>query len=313
MSSISVVALLEAYRRELQVRRALAEHTVQAYLSDATSLLHFLAIEAGHHPGDMDQMSAGELGLDRLSPAQLRAWLSAQQALGAARSSLARRSAAIRSFTAWAHENGFLDNDPGAALGSPRIDNRLPRVLSESQADRLLSYARDLAEDGNRSKIRNWAACELLYGCGLRISEMTGLNLVDIEDPSVVRVLGKGSKERIVPIGAPGRDALEAYLRVRPQFLVEPTDALMLGDRGGRLDPRTFRGILKRLATGAGVTAISPHDLRHSAATHMLDGGSDLRTVQEYLGHASLGTTQRYTHVSTERLRRAFGQAHPRA
>ncbi|MDO5724582.1 MAG: tyrosine recombinase XerC [Flaviflexus sp.] len=313
MSSISVAALLEAYRRELQVRRALAEHTVMAYLADTTSLLHFLALDAGEHPGDVEHMSVGELGLDRLTPGQLRAWLSAQQALGAARSSLARRSAAIRSFTAWAHNNGILDTDPGAALGSPKIDNRLPRVLTESQAERLLSYARDLAEDGNRSKIRNWAACELLYGCGLRISEMTGLNLVDIEDPTVIRVLGKGGKERIVPIGAPGRDALAAYLRVRPQFLVEPTDALMLGDRGGRLDPRTFRGILARLATGAGVSAISPHDLRHSAATHMLDGGSDLRTVQEYLGHASLGTTQRYTHVSTDRLRRAFGQAHPRA
>lgn len=313
MSTISIAAMLEAYRRELGMRRSLSSNTVAAYLSDVTSLLHFLAMHAGKHPQDVEKMSAGELGIDRLTSSDLRAWLSAQQALGAARSSLARRAAAIRAFTAWAHDAGILDHDPGGALGSPRIDNRLPRVLSESQASRLLDYARDVAEDGHRSKIRNWAACELLYGCGLRISEMTGLNLVDVEDPSVVRVFGKGSKERLVPMGGPARQALEAYLAVRPQFLVAPTDALMLGDRGGRLDPRTFRGILKRLAAGAGVNAISPHDLRHSAATHMLDGGSDLRTVQEYLGHASLGTTQRYTHVSTDRLRRAFGQAHPRA
>lgn len=312
MSSIAVSSLLDAYRRELSVRRGLSEHTVAAYLSDARNLLDHLAVLVGVDPNDVPERSISDVGLEHLEIDDLRSWLGSQQRAGSSRSSLARRSAAIKSFTAWLTDRGVTARDPGARLNSPKPESRLPNVLSAAEAGRLLDYARDVAESGNRSKIRNWAACELLYSSALRISELTGLNTTDLEGDSV-RVFGKGAVQRVVPLGVPAQRALDAYLAVRYQFIVSPTDALFLGDRGGRLDPRTLRGILHRLSSAAGVSDTAPHDLRHSAATHMLEGGSDLRTVQEFLGHSSLGTTQRYTHVSPDRLRSAFGQAHPRA
>lgn len=309
---MNVSELLAAYRRDLLVHRGLADHTATAYLSDARSLLAYLAELADLDPEDLGDARVADSGLESLDLADLRSWLGELHQGGAARSSTARRVAAIKSFTAYLTKTGVTATDPGLRLASPKADSRLPHVLGGDEAGRLLDYARDVAADGNRSKIRNWAACEMLYSSALRISELTGLNLVDIEGDAV-RVWGKGNKERIVPLGVPALDALEAYLQVRHEFLVAPTDALFLGDRGGRLDPRTLRGIVHRLANGAGVSDTAPHDLRHSAATHMLEGGSDLRTVQEFLGHSSLGTTQRYTHVTSERLRAAFGQAHPRA
>ena len=309
MSSLAVSSLLHAYQRELSVRRGLSDHTVSAYLSDARNLIDYLASLVNVDPASS---TVEDLGLGHLEIADLRSWLAAQQRAGSSRSSLARRSAAIKAFTAWLADRGVTDQDAGARLASPKPESRLPHVLTAGDAGRLLDYAKDVAESGHRSKIRNWAACELLYSSGLRIGELTGLNTTDLESDSV-RVFGKGSVQRVVPVGAPARTALDAYLNVRSQFIVTPTDALFLGDRGGRLDPRTLRGILHRLSSAAGVADTAPHDLRHSAATHMLEGGSDLRTVQEFLGHSSLGTTQRYTHVSPERLRSAFGQAHPRA
>lgn len=305
-------SLLAAYQRELAVRRGLSEHTVQAYMSDARSLVDYLAALVGTDCETALELSVADLGLENLELADLRSWLGAQQRAGSSRSSLARRSAAIKSFTAWLADRGVTEIDAGARLASPKPESRLPNVLSAADAGRLLDYARDVAAGGDKSKIRNWAACEMLYSSALRISELTGLNLTDLTDDAV-RVLGKGGVERTVPLGVPARKALRAYLDVRHRFIVSPTDALYLGDRGGRLDPRTLRGILHRLSAAAGVADTAPHDLRHSAATHMLEGGSDLRTVQEFLGHSSLGTTQRYTHVSPDRLRSAFGQAHPRA
>lgn len=309
MSSLAVSSLLDAYQRELSVRRGLSTHTVVAYLSDARSLIDYLAALVSV---DAATSTVSELGLEQLEIADLRSWLGTQQRAGSSRSSLARRAAAIKSFTAWLTDRGVTERDAGERLASPRPESRLPNVLSAADAGRLLDYARDVAESGNKSKIRNWAACELLYSSALRISELTGLNTTDLDGDSV-RVWGKGAVERVVPLGTPAQRALEAYLDLRHQFIVSPTDALFLGDRGGRLDPRTLRGILHRLSSAAGVADTAPHDLRHSAATHMLEGGSDLRTVQEFLGHSSLGTTQRYTHVSPDRLRSAFGQAHPRA
>lgn len=309
---MKVSHLIDTYVTELQVRRGLSDHTATAYRSDVVSLLSHLCFLVDVDPSDLDDVDVSELGLADLDVSDLRSWLGAKQGAGAARSSLARAVASVKSFTAWLLKNSFVESDPGAKLASPRPDNKLPHVLSGNEAEILLNYAKDIAADNNKSKIRNWAACELLYSSALRISELTGLNLVDLND-STVRVLGKGNKERIVPMGLPAREALDRYLAVRHEFLVEPNDAVFLGDRGGRLDPRTLRGILHRLSVAAGVSDTAPHDLRHSAATHMLDGGSDLRTVQEFLGHSSLGTTQRYTHVSAERLRSAFRQAHPRA
>lgn len=312
MSSLAMSSLLAAYQRELAVRRGLSEHTVQAYMSDARSLVDYLAALVGTDRETALEQSVADLGLENLELADLRSWLGAQQRAGSSRSSLARRSAAIKSFTAWLADRGVTEVDAGARLASPKPESRLPNVLSASDAGRLLDYARDVAAGGDKSKIRNWAACEMLYSSALRISELTGLNLTDLTDDAV-RVLGKGGVERVVPLGVPAQKALRAYLDIRHRFIVSPTDALYLGDRGGRLDPRTLRGILHRLSAAAGVADTAPHDLRHSAATHMLEGGSDLRTVQEFLGHSSLGTTQRYTHVSPDRLRSAFGQAHPRA
>lgn len=309
MSSLGMSSLLAAYQRELSVRRGLSQHTVQAYVSDARSLIDYLAALVSV---DAATSTVSELGLEHLEIADLRSWLGTQQRAGSSRSSLARRAAAIKSFTVWLADRGVTERDAGERLASPKPESRLPNVLSAADAGRLLDYARDVAESGNRSKIRNWAACELLYSSALRISELTGLNTTDLDGDSV-RVWGKGAVERVVPLGTPAQRALEAYLDLRHQFIVSPTDALFLGDRGGRLDPRTLRGILHRLSSAAGVADTAPHDLRHSAATHMLEGGSDLRTVQEFLGHSSLGTTQRYTHVSPDRLRSAFGQAHPRA
>ncbi|WP_054952090.1 tyrosine-type recombinase/integrase [Flaviflexus massiliensis] len=310
MSSLALISLLDAYRRELSVRRGLSDHTVSGYVSDARGLLTYLGSLVGTEI--TEETTVGDLGLETLELDDLRSWLGSQQRTGSSRSSLARRSAAIKSFTAWLAQCGVTEKDAGLRLASPAPDSRLPHVLSQDDAARLLNYSKDVAESGDKSKIRNWAACEMLYSSALRISELTGLNTADI-DGDTVRVFGKGRTERIVPLGIPAQEALGKYMEVRHLFLVDRTDALFLGDRGGRLDPRTLRGILHRLSSAAGVGDTAPHDLRHSAATHMLEGGSDLRTVQEFLGHSSLGTTQRYTHVSPDRLRKAFGQAHPRA
>lgn len=297
---------IEAYERELRLRRGLSENTVAAYVREARSLLEFIwqiAACAVDEPMDL----AG------LELADIRAWLAYSQSKGHSRSYLARHSASIRTFCRWLHSTGHTDVDAAARLKAPRPDNALPRVLNQDQARKLLTYASELAASGDPLALRDHAAVELLYASGLRISELCSLDVDSLGPDSTVRVVGKGDKERIVPFGIPARRAITAYLPARARLLVRPGRALFLGARGGRLDPRTFRQTIHRLAAGAGVPDISPHDLRHSAATHLLDGGSDLRTVQEILGHASLGTTQRYTHVSSERLRAAFAQAHPRA
>lgn len=297
--------LLEGFERELLLRRGLSEHTVRAYLGEARSLLAYLS-------GQSDDVRSS---LRHLDLADVRGWLATRQRSGHARSSLARHSAAIRTFTRWLFKAGHTDSDPGARLKAPRATNELPHVLTEQQVSHLLAYAKARADSGDPIHIRDHAVLELVYATGIRISELVGLDTKDIGVDNTVRVIGKGNKERIVPFGRPARAALMHWLTARQQLLSakRPQSALFLGARGGRLDPRTVRDVLDHLTALAGVPAISPHALRHSAATHLLDGGSDLRTVQEILGHSSLGTTQRYTHVSAERLRQAFGQAHPRA
>ncbi len=298
--------VVDAYRRELAVRRGLSARTVAAYAAEARSLLAFLADLAG-------QDASEPIDVARLELADVRAWLAARQRAGHARASIARHSSSIRTFCTWLCREGYADADAAARLKAPAADNALPHVLNQEQARLLLSHAAGLAETGGPLAVRDSAAVELLYASGLRISELCGLDVDSLGADSTVRVIGKGDKERIVPFGVPARRALASYLAVRGALLRAPTRALFLGARGGRLDPRTMRDVVHRLAAGAGVPDVSPHDLRHSAATHLLDGGSDLRTVQEILGHSSLSTTQRYTHVSSERLRQAFDQAHPRA
>ena len=253
---------------------------------------------------------------DALTQRAVRSWLARTLADGGARSTIARHTAAIRNFTAWATREGILASDPAALLSSPRGDQRLPSPLDESDARALLNAARDEAAAGGASQIRNWAILELTYACGLRVSEVCALDISSLNREALtVRVLGKGNKERVVPYGPPAADALDHWLvRGRPQLAGERSGhALFLGDKGGRIDPRIVRSMVHKMAARAGVHDIAPHGLRHSTATHLLQGGADLRAVQEMLGHSSLSTTQRYTHVDTARLSAIYQRAHPRA
>lgn len=299
--------LLHVYAGYLEAQRGMSAHTVRAYLGDATQLLRSLPVRAGAAVETSD--------LDRLDLTTLRAWLADQARRGLSRSTLARRSASARTFTAWAHRTGRLPTDPGLRLLAPRPDTVVPATLAVDEAAAVLDVARTRADDGDPAHLRDWAALELLYASGVRVSELVGVDVDDLDlDQRLVRVLGKGGKERMVPFGVPAARALREWLAARPR-LVGPTSphALFLGARGGRWDVRQVRAVVHELTALAGVRDLAPHGLRHTAATHLLDGGSDLRSVQEVLGHASLATTQRYTHISSERLRAAFRQAHPRA
>ncbi|GIM89523.1 tyrosine recombinase XerC [Paractinoplanes toevensis] len=274
-------------------------HTVRAYLGDVVSLLHHAAVSGRTSPDDLDI-------------ALLRGWLAARMRQGAARTSQARRAAAARAFTGWAHRSGLMANDSGASLASPRAHRDLPNVLRADQAASLVEQDERQDPEG----VRDRAVLELLYATGVRVSELCGLDRADVDDARrVVRVFGKGAKERAVPYGVPAQRALDDWLRHgRPALESgDSGDALFVGVRGGRLQQTVVRRIVQAAAQRAGLPHTSPHDLRHSAATHLLDGGADLRAVQDLLGHASLSSTQIYTHVSTERLRAAFKQAHPRA
>ncbi|MEV5764256.1 tyrosine recombinase XerC [Micromonospora sp. NPDC052213] len=359
-------------------------HTVRAYVGDVVSLLD--------HARRMGCAELAELDLT-----VLRSWLAKQRTMGAARTSLARRAASARAFSAWAHRSGLLLTDVAGALASPRAHRDLPTVLRADQAAALVeapgrstpgaptppdtvagSRPRVLAPggrltapdsasgptetdtadgdpaahtadgdpgahtvDGNAAAhtadgtaragaasgatadgtaeavvLRDRALLELLYGTGVRISEACGLDIADVDHARrVVRVFGKGGRERAVPYGVPAQRALDEWLRHGRPALAGPhsREALLLGARGGRLNPTTARRIVSGYAEAAGLPPVSPHGLRHSAATHLLEGGADLRAVQELLGHSSLASTQIYTHVSVERLRAAYRQAHPRA
>lgn len=299
-------ALLEAFTAQLVLRRGLSEHTGRNYRADVVSLLSSLPVG----PGEPERTDLAALDL----PA-LRSWLAGQTQAGLARATLARRAASVRTFCAWAHETGQLATDPALRLQAPRPDRVLPTVLSEAEATAVLERARVEAEGGDAARVRDWAVLETLYASGVRVSELVGLDVGDVDlEQRLVRVLGKGGRERMVPIGVPAARALAAWLARRPDLVSEQSGAaLFLGARGGRYSARVVRDVVHRLTGRAGVRDIAPHGLRHTAATHLLGGGADLRAVQEVLGHASLQTTQRYTHVTPERLRAAFTQAHPRA
>ena len=290
---------VDAFARHLASERGRSTHTVRAYVADVVSLLD--------HAGRM-----GCAGPDDLDLGVLRSWLARLRTTGAARSSLARRAAAARTFTAWAHRDGLLDRDAGAQLASPKARRELPGVLRDDQAATLVTTP---AGD-DPLPLRDRLVLELLYATGIRVSELCGLDIDDVDrSRRLVRVLGKGAKERSVPFGEPAEEALDAWLRQGRPVLATPRSgpALLLGARGGRLQPTTARAVVSRYAQAAGLPHVSPHGLRHSAATHLLEGGADLRSVQELLGHAALSSTQIYTHVSIDRLRNAYRQAHPRA
>ncbi len=303
------VGRLAAFERHLTAERGLSAHTVRAYLGDVGALLEH----------------ACACGLDDVAGLDIhvvRAWLGAQHASGMTRATLARRAAATRAFTALGYSRGWLASDPGPLLATPKAARHLPDVLGQDQIAAVLAAGEappQAAAEPREAAIaaRDTAIMELLYASGIRVSELCGLDVGDIDDERrTVRVLGKGNKERVVPIGVPAARAVRRWQETgRPLLVTERSGAaLYLGARGGRLDPRTARRVVHaRIAAAGSVPDTGPHGLRHSAATHLLEGGADLRSVQEILGHASLSSTQIYTHVSVERLLAAYRQAHPRA
>jgi integrase/recombinase XerC len=295
---------VSGFGRYLTGERARSEHTVRAYLSDVSSLLAYAAGEGVADPAGL------ELGT-------LRRWLGSQSEAGASRSTLARRAATARSFTAWALREELIETDPALRLQAPKRDSSLPGVLQQQQLARLLADLNAAAQDGDPMALRNRAMVELLYATGVRVGELAGLDVDDLDpDRRTLRVLGKGNKERTVPYGLPAAVAVDDWLRRgRGKLAVRDSGpALFLGVRGRRVDQRQVRSVVKVLLDVLGDTsATGPHALRHTAATHLLDGGADLRAVQEILGHSSLATTQIYTHVSVDRLRKSYQQAHPRA
>jgi integrase/recombinase XerC len=297
-------SLLADYERHLVSERDLAPHTVRAYLADVSGLLEHAARLGTHDAAELDLRT-------------LRSWLAHQQVTGRSRTTLARRATAVRVFTAWLARTGRSPSDVGGSLRSPKARQTLPPVLRQDEARDLIAVAARLADDGSPVGVRDTAMLELLYATGVRVGELVALDLDDLDrSRHVVRVLGKGRKERTVPYGHPAARALGLWLdRGRPSLVVPGAGAaLFLGARGARIDQRAVRTMVhRRIAEVPGAPDIGPHGLRHSAATHLLEGGADLRSVQELLGHASLATTQLYTHVSTDRLRQAYRQAHPRA
>ena len=297
--------LLTAFERNLKVERNLSPHTIRAYMGDLKSLLLHLE----------------KLGLSDISALELthlRSWLANQAVKGGARTTLARRAVSVRMFTKWALKNKFLSSDVGASLATPKGHRTLPGVLDVNNAQIAMdSMATRAAQEQTPISLRDVAMVELLYATGARVGELCGLDIGDIDySRNTIRVLGKGDKERVIPMGRPAVAALEIYLKDGRQALVstQSANAVFLGLHGKRIDQRTVRTVVyEALSAIEGIERMGPHALRHSAATHLLEGGADLRTVQEILGHASLATTQIYTHVSSTRLQKVFKQAHPRA
>ncbi len=297
-----ITEAVEVYLAHLSRVRRLSAATVRAYRADLADLV----------------TSTGPVEVATVDLEDLRQWLWTATQRGDARSTLGRRASAVRSFFAWALEDGLLSVDPAVRLIAPKRERTLPAVASAPTLATVLDDLGARAAAGDPMVLRDHAILELLYGCAMRVSEACTLNLGDIDhDQRTVRVWGKGSKERVVPMGGPSHRAMQAYLvRARPSLLAadaRDVNAVFLGARGARIGPRAIYEVVRREVGEATGTAASPHALRHSSATHLLDGGADLRSVQELLGHASLGTTQIYTHVSGERLAASYRLAHPRA
>ena len=297
--------ILKAFNRHLTSERDLTVHTVRAYIGDLESLLAHLETLK------VDQIAQLELN-------HLRSWLANQQIKGGARTSLSRRITSIRLFTKWAVKNNYLAKDVGTTLATPKGHRILPGVLEIDEAKTAMdSLATRASEEQTPLSLRDVAIVEMLYATGARVGELCGLDFNDIDyDRQTIRVLGKGNKERTIPFGNPALRALTSWLKQGRDQIAQTHsgDAVFIGARGKRIDQRTVRTVVyEALSAIEGIERMGPHALRHSAATHLLEGGADLRTVQEILGHASLATTQIYTHVSTERLQKAFKQAHPRA
>jgi integrase/recombinase XerC len=295
--------LIAQYEEHLALVRNLSDNSIRGYVGDLES---FLA-----HMEKLNVLEFKDLTIEHI-----RSWLANLQTTGVARSTLTRRIVSIRAFTNWAAANGWLTSDLGAKLAIPKAHRTLPEILNVDEAAQVLKALEVKAgEEETAINLRDLAMLEVLYASGIRVSELCGLNLGDIDQSrNTLSVIGKGDRQRVVPLGIPAIKALQNYLNNgRAEFLNNKSaDAVFLGTRGKRIDQRTVREVVYEAMKAVGAT-MGPHGIRHSAATHLLEGGADLRTVQEILGHASLATTQIYTHVSPERLQSAYKQAHPRA
>lgn len=295
---------LEDFERHLHAERGYSRHTVRAYVGDMVSLLRYQAVR-------------GETNLEAIDISTLRGWLASLRDQGNGRSTLSRRSAAARTFTAWAKRTGRVSSDPGLHLVSARARRNLPSVLGVEQAREVMRVAASGAQDGDPTALRDRALMELLYATGARVAELCGLDIDDVDrSVRMIRVHGKGGKDRAIPYGLPADTAMAAWLADgRPRLATDTSPpALFLGARGGRLDQRVARrGVHGVLAEVPGAPNTGPHGLRHSMATHVLERGADLRSVQELLGHATLASTQLYTHVTVQRLKAIHDRTHPRA
>lgn len=297
-------AALRRFGDYLGLERGLSANTVDAYIGDVGSLLGAVA-------------GQGATDVAQIGIADVRDWLADAQAGGAAPATLRRRGSAVRTFFRWACRAGLTDADPTAALRSPKLPRRLPHTPSSGDMRQVMDavIARAGQDDSPLAR-RDVALLEVLYGGGVRVSELCGLDVGDIDwDRGTVRVTGKGDKQRVVPLGQPAQDALHVWLRRRAELATAVSgEAIFVGGRGARLDPRVARRVVHAaMAAVPDAPDVGPHGLRHAMATHLLEGGADLRSVQEMLGHSSLATTQIYTHITDERLRAAYRQAHPRA
>ena len=299
---------LDGFESQLDAGRGYSVNTVKAYLTDVKDL--------GEHLAKKNKVELDALEITDLSLEDLRDWLWQASQQGLTKTTVARKSAAVRSFTAWAFKNGLLAADPGLRLRSPKASRTLPKVVSRESLNQIFEKLTEQATEDNPQGVRDLLAIELLYASGARVSELVGLDMEDIDySRNIMRVMGKGAKQRMIPFGQPARDALDKWIRISRPLLAngKSGQALLLNSRGQRIGVRQVYSMVAKLLEATPTGAAGPHSLRHSAATHLLDGGADLRAVQELLGHASLGTTQIYTHVSIERLRDGYKNAHPRA
>ncbi|MDR1354776.1 MAG: tyrosine recombinase XerC [Propionibacteriaceae bacterium] len=301
---VAFVAAQFAFGNYLRLERLFSDNTYKAYLGDVADLFDYM-------------VSNGADELSDVSISDIREWLANAHSTGIVAATLARRTAAVRVFFRWATKQQLVKENPSLRLRSPKVPKRLPETLSQQEVNELLRSAISYAADiGGALGARDVAILETLYGAGIRVAELSGLNIADIDVARrTIRVLGKGDKQRTVPLGVPALHAIERWLTIRAQLVSDKSgQALFLGGRGARINPRVVRRIVHHAVQAIpDAPDIGPHGLRHAMATHLLEGGADLRSVQEILGHASLATTQLYTHVSDERLRAAFQQAHPRA
>lgn len=320
----SLLELVEDFKGHLRHERRLSEHTVVAYERDLKQLARFLT-----------ETRDAPLRLQDVDKHQLRLWLG-ELARRLSSASIARKLAAARSFFLYLQRHGVTDKNPAAQLATPKVTRKLPAIVGVDGAAQLMDAPTDFAREAGAAndaakvaagagpsaavRARDRLMLEILYGCGLRVSELAGLDVTDVDRRGeMLRVMGKGRKERLVPLGSHALKALAEYLPFRdafrhPKTRAQDPSALLLNQRGGRLTTRSMQTFVQRYgALGLGRGDLHPHGLRHACATHMLDGGADLRAIQELLGHASLATTQRYTHVSMEQLTRVYDKAHPLA